>query len=558
MRNRRGLSTIVGAVFFIIAATTVISYISYSMNSIDQFSQSVIVAEAENINRGIESISISQVTIVGGEFNMTVINTGSLPVKITRLWVTEKDSDVSDKKADLTNVIINTGNKKYNIGQGTGIAADSSVSYTLKVITERGNVATFSVSPDIPLQIQLIAPANAGTNENLRVIAIITNNSTIPNNVANLVPELLVNMTLTQVNGPIPPSIQSLPQGNTATFTWTFQAPITELGISFNGSYAGAPTGSFVFSNTTVTKSFEASEAGTSEWSQAAKRVGLLISGVPNPIEASGASYWGKWGIGIINPLDRPVEIYSVGILSVGNDIFWQTPIPVEPITGWTHDTLGDSGIIIWEGGAIPVIIPAKDVGQFRVESKFKVSGTVEAQVLIQALTSEGKMTTIYTITANPTHPTINTFYTTDPTDALNNWGYMIKGLQPGKTNQIFNATIENAADNDLNSIVKLLVLIPSDFTNVLEYSGGNPGWETPSIVKNPDDSHIITVDTSSSPFLGETYKTFQFTADVPLETEKKLYVFQTTTIYPSFTGSGEIELASALSEAGVQVLGTG
>ena len=51
MRNRRGLSTVVGAVFFIIAATTVISYISYSMNSIDQFSQSIIVAEAENINR---------------------------------------------------------------------------------------------------------------------------------------------------------------------------------------------------------------------------------------------------------------------------------------------------------------------------------------------------------------------------------------------------------------------------------------------------------------------------------------------------------------------------
>ncbi len=82
MRNRRGLSSVVGAVFFVIAATTVISYISYSMNTIDQFAESVIVKEAENINRGLEDSTISRVTIDGGKFNMTVVNTGSLPVVI--------------------------------------------------------------------------------------------------------------------------------------------------------------------------------------------------------------------------------------------------------------------------------------------------------------------------------------------------------------------------------------------------------------------------------------------------------------------------------------------
>ena len=65
MRNRRGLSTVVGAVFFVIAATTVISYISYSMNTIDQFAESVIVKEAENINRGFEHITISKISIDG-------------------------------------------------------------------------------------------------------------------------------------------------------------------------------------------------------------------------------------------------------------------------------------------------------------------------------------------------------------------------------------------------------------------------------------------------------------------------------------------------------------
>ena len=123
MKSRRGLSTVVGAVFFVIAATTVITYISYSMNSIDEFAQSVIVSEAENINRGMEEISISQITIVGGEFNATVVNTGSLPVKLTRLWVVNEDTGVNSK-ADL-NETINPGNQKYNIGKDTGIVADS-------------------------------------------------------------------------------------------------------------------------------------------------------------------------------------------------------------------------------------------------------------------------------------------------------------------------------------------------------------------------------------------------------------------------------------------------
>ena len=198
MRSRRGLSTVVGAVFFVIAATTVISYISYSMNSIDQFSQSVIVAETENINRSKESITISQISIVGGEFNMTVVNTGSLPVHLTRLWVTDEDSAVSDKKLNL-DVRINPGNEEYNIGQGTGVSADSSISYSLKVVTERGNVAKFRISPDVSTNVRLLVPGSSINDETFGVTLLILNNSTSPNNIVNLEPILTSNVTLTQI-----------------------------------------------------------------------------------------------------------------------------------------------------------------------------------------------------------------------------------------------------------------------------------------------------------------------------------------------------------------------
>ncbi|MFB5638261.1 MAG: hypothetical protein ACE5RF_07605, partial [Nitrosarchaeum sp.] len=144
MRKSRGLSTVVGAVFFVIAATTVITYITYSMNSIENFSNSVIVSQSQNVDRGIESIKISKVTFDGGKFNLTVANTGSVPVKITRLWITNQSSSVpSDIKVNV-NAIIDPGKEKYNIGQT--VTASSSKNYNLKLVTERGNIATYQVS----------------------------------------------------------------------------------------------------------------------------------------------------------------------------------------------------------------------------------------------------------------------------------------------------------------------------------------------------------------------------------------------------------------------------
>lgn len=559
MRHRRGLSTVVGAVFFVIATTTVITYVSYSMNSIDNFSQSVIVSESENIDRGREEIEISQATIVGGKFNMTVTNTGSLPVHLTRLWVTNQDGVTYDKKADL-DIRINPGNEQYNIGQNTTISADPTASYILKAVTERGNISTFQVSPNVSTQIQLITPAEVQPGEEFRVISLITNNSTQPNNIANLVPTLTNNATLTAINGPFPSNISTLPQGNTAAFTWTYAAPETFGGVGFNASYTNAPSTAFTTSNMTVALSAEAEAASTSQWSQAASRVGILLSGIPNPVEASGAGFLGKWGIGIINPLDRDVEIYSVGILAAVSDIFWLEPIGVEPTTGWRQAVLGSQDMIVWEGGDTPIVIPAKDVGQFRVLTEFKVQSTKESLVIIQALTSEGKLNVVYTLSADPSHPLINAFYMNPvlihPTPILpTSWGYLVKSIPSLKDNQIFNATIENAADNTLNSVVKMLILVPADFTDIIDVTNGTNGWNKATIVENPDHSHVIKVQTSSNSLSGGVYKTYQFSADAPFVNDVKLYVFQTTTLYPTFTGGTKIQTASALTEAGVEVI---
>ncbi|MBI5860174.1 MAG: hypothetical protein HZB73_05785, partial [Nitrosarchaeum sp.] len=298
MRNRRALSTVVGAVFFIIATTTVITYVTYSTNTIENFSNSVIVSQAQNVDRGSEEVKITSVRIDGGKFNMTVSNTGSLPVKLTRLWVSNQDlTTPSDVKADL-NIRLDPGKSQYNIGQSTTISASSSTSYNLKVITERGNIATFQVSPNVSTRLQIIMPSTVGLDTTFRVTTLITNNSTNPNNIANLVPTLTNNGTLTKVDGPSPASIATLLQGNTVAFTSTYLASSTTKTVQFNASYTGAPKGAFSLSNIAIAPLTSAEKASNSQWSQAASRVGILISGVPNPFEASNSAGIGRFGIG--------------------------------------------------------------------------------------------------------------------------------------------------------------------------------------------------------------------------------------------------------------------
>lgn len=558
MKSRRGLSTVVGAVFFVIAATTVITYISYSMNTIDEFAQSVIVSEAENINRGMEDISISQATLVGGEFNATVINTGSLPVQLTRLWVVNEDTGLNSK-ADLDERI-NPGNQIYNIGVGAGISADSTTSYTLKAVTSRGNIATFSVSPNISTQVQIIIPGEVQPGESFRVVTLITNNSTQPNNIVDLVPIIKNNSTLTQIDGPLPPSIKTLPRGNTATFTSTYVAPDLPTGILFNATYTGAPTSALTNSNMSVAIAGESEAATNSAWSQAASRVGILISGIPNPVDA-GSTNKGKYGIGIINPLDRNVSVYAVGVSHPNKKLLETAESDIdgaEPTTGWRGLTLGNvENLVLWEGGTSPIIITPKSVGQFRVEIEHGASGTTEALTMIHALTSEGKMTALYSMLASTAHATINTFYTNNTSDPLNNWGYLIKDIPSGRTNQIFNATLQNASNNIHQSPVQMIILVPSDFTNIIDVTNGTggSGWNTASIVANPDKSHVITVQTSADTLGAYEYWTYQFSANAPAVSDPQLYVMQTTTVYPDFNSGEELQLASALSEAGVSVI---
>jgi len=84
--KRRGLSTIVGATFFVIVMASTIGYVTYSMDLVDNLAYQVDALQDRNLNRQSEKFVISNISVDNNEFNLTVTNTGSLPINITKMW----------------------------------------------------------------------------------------------------------------------------------------------------------------------------------------------------------------------------------------------------------------------------------------------------------------------------------------------------------------------------------------------------------------------------------------------------------------------------------------
>jgi len=406
--------------------------------------------------------------------------------------------------------------------------------------------------------------------QQIYVTAVIKNNSTVPSAIANLTGTMKNNATLTPTAIPTPASIMGFDKDEMALFTWTFNAPSSDTVINFNASYVGAPSGVYVEKTVEVESVSGSQSAQSSAWSDKAKRVGILISGLPNPMEGDpgGTGGKGKYGIGIINPLDRPVEIYSLGISSPVAEIFKESDfIEIEPTDGWrtVSNVVGKFTLLLWEssqdctGSTNQRIVPAWSITQFRAEVANKEGDQLlESPLFVEALSSEGKLMAIYTVSSGENSPTINIMYSTDPSDPLNNWTFKIDNIQGGQQNQ-YNVTLHNSSTNeDLTSELALSILIPKDFGT--PSAASQSGWDDVRILANPDGSNFIKVNTTADgsppgfiPGLAKnSHLTFSFNVTAPVVEETSLYVFSTTSYYP---GSTQVpEIASAISEAGVIV----
>lgn len=224
MKCRKGLSTVVGVMFAIIALLSIVSYITYSMNTLDKFNQSILVTNQENMDRGNEEFRVEKVTLNNNKFNITVQNAGNLPISINRLWVENKThTDDWIYKYDI-NEAVAPGGETSNIGQNIPLTSLDSQSYKIMLVTERGNSQQFTVNSasSAPLKIQLLAfPPTISSGFTTGLVMLVTNNGS--GTLFNLAPQTPSKSSgfATCELGPVSPSsYDTLPPGSTAIFKW--------------------------------------------------------------------------------------------------------------------------------------------------------------------------------------------------------------------------------------------------------------------------------------------------------------------------------------------------
>ena len=231
MRSHRGLSSVIGAVFLIIVVIGALSYITYSLEIMGNFSESLITEESRLRDKQGEAFEIASIDITpANKLDGVIKNTGQIPVKLTTLWVDEKGVNDGVQKYILDTDI--SPGKTVNLINLADVDLDPTKGYNMKFVSSRGVINSIYVnSPNQqPLDLQLyILPQVIPDEFESTILLYVHNNMTSENILMNIKPiDPLtivpndINTLVTKVDGPIPASISSLKSGDIAIFKWTY------------------------------------------------------------------------------------------------------------------------------------------------------------------------------------------------------------------------------------------------------------------------------------------------------------------------------------------------
>jgi hypothetical protein len=271
MRKHSGLSTVVGAVFLVAVVVTSLSYVTYSVNTLGNFSESLITEEKRQQAKQDESFEILSMDITpANKLDGVVKNTGQIPLEIKSLWIEENDAPESVRKFDV-NATIAPGNQ-IDLIDSVDFDMDSTKGYTMKMISSRGDVQSFYVnspsSQNLLLNIHTIpefVPSEFTTTILFTVANNMSNNSILYDLTPSINATSIGSATVDLRSGPNPTSYPSLGPGEIATFEYIYQLTgDVDEGATFNATIANAVTGNFVTTTASIKEVPFASTANTS------------------------------------------------------------------------------------------------------------------------------------------------------------------------------------------------------------------------------------------------------------------------------------------------------
>ncbi len=265
-RKQKGISTVIVTVFLVVVLVVGLGAMTWSLGLQNNFSQVIRQQSSVDIERSDESIEIRDVKIDNNKFNMTVFNTGSTPVKLVRMWVTNTTSATEwHQKYDL-NDIINPGESLVNLGTVVPIVASNASSYKISVVTEKGSSANYqiiSLKGGSPLMNLFASPRITPTGQDITLVLAVTNNLIDSNIVHSIKPVLnwtnvetvggSITASATLISGPTPATENSLTFSETVYFKWIYNI-VGDAGdkINFNATLSNANQGNYVIETVNV------------------------------------------------------------------------------------------------------------------------------------------------------------------------------------------------------------------------------------------------------------------------------------------------------------------
>lgn len=260
--QKKGLSNIIAAIFVIAIVVLGLNLLSWGLQLQNNYANVLVERSQKETQQSAEKIELRNVRIDSDKFNMTLVNAGSLPVKLVTLWVTNTtDTNGWHQKYDNLNKPINPGDSLTKFGQDLTLIAKSSSSYKFNIITERGTSTTFQIlSPkDKAIAMSLFAlPRSMPTLQNVTLLFSVTNNLTDGSLVQSITPNLkwppdyteaaqgTTPVSATIMEGPTPVSVSSLSLAQSAFFKWIIKVE-GDAGdkIKFNATVANAKAGNY-------------------------------------------------------------------------------------------------------------------------------------------------------------------------------------------------------------------------------------------------------------------------------------------------------------------------
>jgi hypothetical protein len=218
-------------IFLVIVLSSTIGYFTYGVNLIEQLNDEVIIKAMEMQDLAKEKFEISNVKIDGGKFNLTIHNTGELPINFTRIWVNNVTDSTWPLQNFTVNKIVTPKQTITNIGQELNLQVLESQAYSIKLITHRGNGEEFFINApnQEPLDLILLAlPETVSDGFRTTLLLTVTNNMTKNNVLLNIkpimqTPQVTGTATYTLISDMNPSQKSTLDKGDTASFVWTYE-----------------------------------------------------------------------------------------------------------------------------------------------------------------------------------------------------------------------------------------------------------------------------------------------------------------------------------------------